>query len=611
MFTSSSLPDTNTASSWLCQQLTAKGRGGGTQVSILERQIVSSVVWCSGTMATPIEQLTEKQQQKIRVQLVRERLLQQIFKEHPVSWEHEPILMRFYGKYMPKKGKNRFGSIYVTPNYIFFTNATIKSAAKETSSNTKILKKLAESDSESDSDLSAVESEDLEFMLTVDLESELPISRRSSTEVDVVIPIQRLATVPELIRHHTVTHSVLDLTLTTGMAHRLLILWLVPDSAAVSKKQPAKFRAFVRYLWLHPVLYVRVQQPTDEEWRAEQEQHLRRAADSETDLVMPDVRIMEEMISKAEGLLERNVELRSLLQHQAEAIDRIDGHIDTVANGLKSIKAELSSLESVTGHFKKMATDVDLLLKSRAKKSKPDRTLPIPSGERFLVPVLFREEKRLYQQAVMVFDDDEFFLAYPMGAIPKKAGKNAEKSGNFVIIDGQRCKYADIVHVTVPCRHQHLKFRTMDSRTITVFSSYVQHIVNELKIRSKHDFRIIFHPNVRIFELGHDEIRQVPVNVSGEDDGSGDRDAIHTVRAKINLYDPIFQFQSLEQKLGAEAQSSGAQKISEIMALLLEDSQIIQQELLRQTGQLQVQNEAAQRQLSEAHRVSHRIRRVA
>lgn len=488
------------------------------------------------------------------VQLVRGRLLEQIFEGHSISWENEPILMRFYGKYMPNKGKNRFGSIYVTPNYVFFTNARLKSSGKETGDK-KVQNKIAaalSSDSESESDLSTAESEDLEFMLTLDLNSELPMSRGSTTEVDVVIPIQRLTTVPELIRHHTATHSVLDLALSTGISHRLLILWIVPESSAVSRKQPAKFRALLRYLWLHPVLYVRVQQPTDAEWRAEQEQHLQRSAESETDLVMPDVKIMEEMVCRAEEMLKRNVELRNMLQQQAEAIDRIDGHIETVNNGLKSIRAELSSIESITGHFKKMATDVDLLLKSKAKKGKPDRTLATPSGERFLVPVLYQQEKRVYLQAVMVFDDDEFFLAHPIGAIPKKAMKNATKSGNFVIIDGQRCNYADLVHVTASCRHQHLKIRTIDSRTITVFSSYIQHITNELKIRSKHDFRVIFHPNVRIFEWGHDEIRQVPVNISGEDDGSGARDAIRTVRAKVSLYDPIIQFQSLEQKLGAE-----------------------------------------------------------
>uniref|UniRef100_A0A7S4HST2 Uncharacterized protein n=1 Tax=Vannella robusta TaxID=1487602 RepID=A0A7S4HST2_9EUKA len=374
----------------------------------------------------------------------------------------------------------------------------------------------------------------------------------------------------------------------------------------------------LNYLKLYPVLYVHVQQLTEEEKQRLDEMNLNLARIvtevkemSGGELVVPNIKELEECVTLVEGIVENNKLLRSKVHEQSLILDRITANLQYVTQNLKQISTLVGCMDS------KAAAMYAMLQRKKENEhiKKVEREIGHAIGKEMVIPaiIIFKMGLGLgplcdLRKCYLYMVEDYFAIVYRVAEVDDFHPRSRFYHGKrYVLVKDYHFQYSDISRICLTVIPQFLEIHCHNkSKPIRIFSGFIQHIVNELALRTKvGSFPVYCQPGAKKFQYGDVEIKKIPIPQPGR---SGEVPAEIVVKPYIPPPSaPDLTPEEVKRDIAKHVQEQGIDHIQEMVTILTQDQQLLKEELARQVGQIESAHERTDSNLLQLQKQSQRV----
>jgi len=490
---------------------------------------------------------------------VRQELLAHVFVKHAdtqgVEWREEHILEHFLCKLMPSWNPeqwpkydrvNKYGTAYLTKSFFFFTNAIVP---EDEDTRAAALKLVEEDEKESKPCGGCKECpECMEAAKKAGddgvggrlapgqvLANRDRISRIGWPPVDRVFPWKNVRDVSKNIRHRTHDKGCFLLEYCENneaepMDVCFLVIWKevgaswLSLSAIGNSWQPHNARLMANYIWQYPPMYTRVRWSSLDHAIDQAVQHisnrLRLSKEPSMDAVRDQLAVCEDFVVWCEKALGRTDVDESVWADIGLHRNMAKQVIDAVKAGLADVDQEGKVLLAKLRHT---AEEVARLYEG-PRYEPPEESLTAAGATTVELPVVKIGVGKLGFPQLQAAK----FRCDATGVCLTVEGKSKPSWGVH--------KYSRVTLVRVSVHHQQLEVEADGQRT-RFFTSHIQYIANEIRIRCGGGISVLFEPGTRPFQHSMEEIRDVHPPAVGVDRSTAEQ----VVDARTSPFIPLLE----------------------------------------------------------------------
>jgi len=320
------------------------------------------------------------------------------------------------------------------------------------------------------------------------------------------------------------------------------------------------------HIWKNPPTYVDVQAIRHSAAtidRSTEQQSTQQRAKVNVDKARELLRIVSETDDMQNQAMQQITE-------QGEALDRIEGKLESINDDLKRADKLMKGIESLPYYLFGGSAKKDV--KDQREKQLKDRTIKVPAGTPPVIEIemLYKGSDSL-DPAIIVFEPEKFKLVNP---------KNDK-----LLASGMSYEYIDVDTVTIRSRNEYMdiKFNTKKKEPVRLCSAYLQIITNQLHTRALkigHDITVNFEsPTQRKFEYEDEWIYKLPPHKRGTGQGKGLVGTTNFTKLSSLVTDE-------EQKRDLNEVDDTLDQVSSIVGGIIDKGIATNHEIERQIGQI-------------------------